>query len=88
MELFNEFLSSLLKLSPVIGLLLIAIWYLYKENKELKQENKELNIFVREEGIKNTGVLQTVTNTLDRLVDQNDDNLNSLKEWLDLRLKK
>lgn len=87
MELFNEFISSLLKMSPVIGLLCIAIWYFYKENIQLKAKNDELNNFVRDEGINNTKVLQTVTNTLDKLITQNDDQIDDLKEWIDLKLK-
>ncbi len=87
MEIFTEFLGSLLKLSPIIGLLLIAIYYLYKENKEYKTKNEELNKFIREEGIKNTSVLQTVTNTLDKVIEQSEDSISHLKEWLDIRLK-
>jgi len=88
MELFSSFLESLLKLSPIIGLLLIAIWYLYKENKEIKAKNEELNVFVRDEATKNVAVLTTVTNTLDKLIDKADDNNSNLKEWLDMRLPK
>lgn len=87
MELFNEFIMSLLKLSPVIGLLLIAIWYLYRRSTKLEEENKELNKFIREEGIKNTAVLQTVTSTLDKVVDQSDENLDSLKEYISLKFE-
>lgn len=88
MELFSSFLESLLKLSPIIGLLLIGIYYLYKENNTLKTKNDELNIFIRDEAVKNVAVLTTVTNTLDRIIDKADDNNSNLKEWLDIRLPK
>jgi len=88
MELFTSFLESLLKLSPIIGLLLIGLYYMYKENKELKVKNEELNLFVRQESIKNATILQSVTNTLDKVVESSSDNMDHLKEWLDLRLPK
>lgn len=86
MGIFEEFITSLINLSPIVGLLLFGIWYLHRRNTKLEEENKELNKFIREEGIKNTAVLQTVTNTLDKVIDQNEDNYESLKEWLDLKL--
>jgi len=86
MELFQDFLLSLLKLSPVVGLLLIAIYYLFQENKTLKVKNEELNTFVRDEATKNVAVLSTVTNTMDKLIDDANNNNQSLKEWLSLKL--
>lgn len=88
MELFTSFLESLLKLSPIIGLLLIAIYYLFKENKELKTKNEELNLFVRQESVKNATILQSVTNTLDKVVENSNENMDHLKEWLSLKMDK
>jgi purine-cytosine permease-like protein len=88
MELFTEFLSSLLKLSPIIGILMIVIYYLYKENKELKTKNEFLNNFVREEGIKNTSILVTVTHTLDKVIEQSEESMSHLKEWMDIKFKR
>jgi purine-cytosine permease-like protein len=88
MEVFTEFLSSLLKLSPIIGLLMIAIYYLYKENKELKTKNEFLNNFVREEGIKNTSILVTVTHTLDKVIEHSEESMLHLKEWMDIKFKR
>ena len=87
MELFTELLTSLLKTSPFIGLMMIAVYYLNKENKELKKENKELNTFIRDESIKNVKVLESVSSTLDKLIDKTDNSYESLKEWISLKLK-
>lgn len=87
MELFTELLSSLIKLSPIVGLLLFAIWYLHKENKTLKEDNKDLNKYVREMEHRNTQILSGVTSTLDKLVDRTDNNLDQLKEWLNIKLE-
>lgn len=86
MGIFEEFITSLINLSPIVGLLLFGIWYLYRRNNKLEEKNEELNKFIRDEGIKNTAVLQTVTHTLDKVIDQNEDNYESLKEWLDLKI--
>ena len=86
MELFTDLLNSLIKLSPIVGLLLFAIYYLYKENKSLKDDNKELNKYVREMEHRNTQILAGVTSTLDKLVDKTDNNIDQLKEYISLKI--
>lgn len=86
MEIFTELISSLIKLSPIVGLLLFALWYLHKENKNLKEENKELNKYVREMEHRNTQILAGVTSTLDKLVDKTDNNIDQLKEYISLKI--
>lgn len=86
MEIFTEFISSLIKLSPVVALLLIAIYYLWKENRELKGDVKELNLFIRDESVKNMKILDSVSNTMNKLVDVTDDNITKLKEWIGLKI--
>lgn len=83
MEMFAQLLDSLIKLSPVVGLLLAAIVYLYRENKELKKDNKDLNNFVKEESVKNAKILESVANTLAKVIDNSNDNSESLKEYIE-----
>lgn len=87
MELFTDLLNSLIKLSPIVGLLLFAIYYFYKENKDLKNDNKELNKYVREMEHRNTQILASVSSTLDKLVDKTENNQDQLKEWLTIKLE-
>lgn len=85
MDIFLALIDSLIKLSPIVGLLLIAIYYLYTENKALKSDVKELNLFIRDESTKNIKILDSVSNTLSKLVDATDDNIAKLKEWIALK---
>lgn len=85
MELFNELLISLVKLSPIVGLLIFALWYMHKENKKIKETNEELNKFIREESVKNVKILESVSNTLERIVDDNHSNYDRLKEFITLK---
>ncbi len=64
-----------MKTSPLIGLLMVAIWYLYQDNKQLKLDNKELNEAVRQDAIKNVEVMSAINSTLERL-----------KEFISIRL--
>ena len=87
MELFNDFWIALLKTSPIVGLLMVGVYYLYKENQELKADNKELNKYVRDSENRNTQILSGVTSTLDKLIEKTNNNTDDLKEWLDLKLQ-
>lgn len=82
-EILTEIVMSVLKTSPLLAFMGYAIYYLSKENKELKDENKELNKYVRDSEIRNTQILSGVTNTLNKLVDNTDD----LKEWFSLKIE-
>ncbi len=71
-----DYITNLYKLSPVIGLLLIAIGYLAyllkkKDDKiaEKEAELKEVNSYVRESELENIKILEKVSGTLDRVLD-------------------
>lgn len=85
MELFTVLFDSLLKMSPIIGLLCVAIYYLYTQNNDLKKDVKELNEYIRDESVKNVQILASVSNTLDKVINNNNDNATRLKEWLTLK---
>lgn len=77
---------AVLRTSPLLAFMAYSIYYLYKDNKELKEDNKELNKYVREMEQRNTQILSGVSNTLDKLVDKTDNNLEQLKEWFGLKI--
>src|SRR6478735_914657 len=96
-----DFISQLYNLSPIIGLLLIAIGYLVYDlrlkNKKIEEkegELKELNKYVRESENENIKILEKVSNTLDKVVDsqRSGDNsvlkeIDNLKQLIILKLK-
>lgn len=83
-NIVTEFLTSLVRSSPVIGLLICAIIYFYRENKLIKKENKELTNYITEEFKKNIQVLTTVSNTLEKVIDNNDNVFNKIKDFIEL----
>lgn len=83
MEIVTELFLSLIKTSPIFVMLSVAIAYFYKENKGLKEEIKELNNYVRDESIKNVKVLETVSNTLEKVVNEQDSTLDRMKEFIE-----
>lgn len=86
-EALIDILISVFKTSPLLAFMGYAIHYLNKENKELKQETKDLNKYVRDSEVKNTQILASVSATLDKLVDKSDDNNDDLKEWFSLKIE-
>lgn len=86
-EALTDIMISVFKTSPLLAFMGYAIYYLSKENKELKDETKELNKYVRDSEVKNTQILAGVSATLDKLVDKADDNNDSLKEWISIKLE-
>jgi phosphate/sulfate permease len=81
-------LEQLLPLSPLIAMLVAGIIYFYKENKNLHKENKELNAYIRENDKKNTQILAGVSNTLDKVLTDNEKNIEHIKEHISLVLLK
>lgn len=86
-EGLTDIMVSVFKTSPLLAFMGYAIYYLSKENKELKDETKELNKYVRDSEVKNTQILAGVTLTLDKLIDKSDDNNDDLKEWFTLKIE-
>ena len=87
MEIFTSFLTSLMNLSPIIGLLLIAIYHQHKRITNLEAKKDELNKFIQEEGVKNINIISSLNNTIDKLNESAEDNHERLKEWISLYLK-
>lgn len=81
-------LEQLLPLSPLIAMLVAGIIYFYKENKNLHKENKELNAYIRENDKKNTQILAGVSATLDKVLTDNEKNIEHIKEHISLVLLK
>lgn len=81
-------LEQLLPLSPIIVMLVAGIIYFYKENKNLHKENKELNAYIRENDKKNTQILAGVSATLDKVLTDNEKNIEHIKEHISLVLLK
>jgi hypothetical protein len=72
-----DFIAQLYKLSPIIGLLLIGIGFLVyllkkRDDKlnEKEEEIKELNKYIRENDSENIKILEKVSSTLDRVMEQ------------------
>ncbi len=72
-----DFIGQLYKLSPIIGLLLIGIGFLIyllkkRDDKlnEKEEEIKELNKYIRENDSENIKILEKVSLTLDRVMEQ------------------
>lgn len=86
-EVLVGIMMSVLKTSPLLAFMAYAIYYLSKENKTLKEDNKELNKYVRESETRNTQILAGVTSTLDKLIDKTDNNVDDLKEWFTLKVE-
>lgn len=96
-----DLVSNLFKLSPIIGLLLIAIGYLVwnlkkKEDKitQKEKELKELNDYIRNNETENLRILERVNNTLDKVCENQKvgDNsvikeIDNLKQLILLKLK-
>lgn len=95
-------LADLLNLSPVIAVLVGFIVYLIYENRDLKAKNtekeneiKELNEYFRESEKDNLEVLNGVNNTMDKLIDKQDNfdknlirEMENMKQYIDLKIKK
>lgn len=93
MEMFEGVIDSLLKLSPIFGLLMIAIWYLYKEKKSYKQDLDDerdtchqeiaaLNKEMREGEKENLVIISKLSDVIDRLFDDNKDQHELIKQAL------
>jgi len=92
-----EILTELVKLSPIIGVLVVALIYFYKKEKayttELKSEREEcdaridnLNKELRQNEIDNLDMLSKLTNALDKLSDSTKLVVTDIsKELIDLR---
>lgn len=72
-----DFISQLYTLSPIIGCLVVGIGFLVyllkkRDDKinEKEAELKELNKYVRESDAENIKILEKVSSTLDRVMEQ------------------
>lgn len=81
-------LEQLLPLSPLIVMLVAGIIYFYKENKILSKKNDDLNEYIRENDKKNTQILAGVSNTLDKVITDNEKNIEHIKEHISIVLLK
>ena len=83
-----DFVSQLYNLSPIIGCLVTAIIFLvkisYTKDKKITEkeaELKELNNYIRESDSENIKILERVSSTLDKVMEQEKNgNVNVLKE--------
>ena len=91
--MIEEILSSLVKLSPVIALLVLGIYYFYKKEKELNKElNKEretchaeisaLNKEIRESERENLLIISKLSDVIDKLYDDNKDQHEQIKQQI------
>lgn len=96
-----DFISQLYTLSPIIGCLVVAIGflvYLLKKRDEKitekEAELKELNKYVRDSDAENIKILEKVSSTLDRVMEQEKSGnsivlkeIDNLKQLILLKLK-
>ena len=83
-----DFVTQLYNLSPIIGCLVVGITFLAyllkkKDDKlnEKEAELRELNKYIRDSDAENVKILEKVSSTLDRVMDQEKNgNTNILKE--------
>lgn len=88
-----DFVTDLYKLSPIIGCMIIAIIYLSYQVYTKEKELKELNKYIRENEIENMKMLEHLSHTLDKVID-NDKNssnivlkeINNFKEVIIIKL--
>jgi hypothetical protein len=97
-----DFISQLYTLSPIIGLLLVGICFLVyllkrrdEKINEKEEELKELNKYIRENDSENIKILEKVSNTLDRVMEQDKTGnsavlkeIDNLKQLILLKLNK
>jgi preprotein translocase subunit YajC len=69
---------ELIKLSPIIALLGIFIFYLYKENDKKDKEIKELYDHIRNSEKENLQLLSGLSATLDRIMTADQTNTDSI----------
>lgn len=68
METEVDIIGNLAALSPIIGLLLLIIIYLVRENYLLKKEVKELHAASKEEALKIITMGNDINNSLQLLI--------------------
>jgi gas vesicle protein len=96
--MFEGIVDSLLKLSPIFGLLVIAIWYLYKEKNYIKREFEDerkqslseisnLNKEMRESERENLIIISKLSEVVDKLYDDNKDQHEVIKQALKDEIK-
>lgn len=86
-----EILESLLKLSPLVASLVLFIYYLYRRNQDLEKsittkdsEIKELNLYIRQNDKDNQIILSQVTNTLDKVLDEQKHSVDEIKNHISM----
>ncbi len=96
-----DFISQLYTLSPIIGCLVIGIGYLVyslnardKKISEKEAELKELHKYVRDSDAENIKILEKVSSTLDRVMEQEKNGnsivlkeIDNLKQLILIKLK-
>lgn len=97
-----DFISQLYTLSPIIGLLVVGIGFLVyllkkRDDKlnEKEEELKELNKYIRDNDAENIKILEKVSSTLDRVMEQDKTGnsavlkeIDNLKQLILLKLNK
>lgn len=91
--MIEEILTSLWKISPLIAAMTLAIYYLYKKEKELKQELtqereschleiSDLNREMRESERENLVIISKLSDVIDKLYDDNKDQHEVIKQQI------
>lgn len=66
----EEILMSLIKMGPVVGLLVAAVWYFLAREKKLEEEVYNLNKELRENEKENVTLLYKVLAWMEKLNDK------------------
>jgi len=91
--MIEEILIGIAKLSPVFALLIVAIYYLYKEknsiSKELKDERDKchtqisnLNKEIRDNEKENINIISKLSDVMDKMSEKIEDNHDDIKDQL------
>lgn len=97
MDIIMEFLQSLFKLSPLIGVLVLAIWYFYRkeqtldaelniEKEQCRKELASLNAEMRLNEKQNIIIITKLSDVVEKMIETTDRNFDDLTEDIsDLR---
>jgi len=96
--MIENIIDSIVKLSPIFGLLIIAIWYLYKEKASIKKEFEEerkqslqeisnLNKEMRESERENLIIISKLSEVVDKLYEDNKDQHEIIKQQIKEEIK-
>lgn len=91
--MIEEILTGIAKLSPIFALMVLVIYYLYKEKKSLKDELNEertkchadisaLNKEMRDNERENINIISKLSDVIDKMSDKIDDHHDDIKEQM------